>query len=116
MQHFRQIFRSSPGLACAVVCAWLTLGVAPCLAAAPVEQHDHHDCPHCETVVVEAASCDLPSDAILSSANEPDNQPAALPAGFPPAPVAVRLAIDFAPPGAPPPERSRLHRFCRLLE
>src|SRR5690606_35132977 len=119
LQHFRRIFRCSPGLAGAMICAWLTLGIAPCFAASPVEyheQHGHHDCPHCETVVIDAASCDLPSDTILSSSNDTDDLPAALPAGFTPAPAVVRLAIGLAPPGAPPPERSRLHRFCRLLE
>lgn len=119
LQHFRKIFvrmtfPGSPGLVGAVICAWLTLGVAPCLMAAPVEKHDDHDCPHCETVVVAEPSCDVPADAVRSSLDEPDELPPAIPASHPVTPAGARTGL--APPGIPPPERSRLHRFCRLLE
>ncbi|HEX6930158.1 MAG TPA: hypothetical protein VF267_12955 [Gammaproteobacteria bacterium] len=116
LQHFRRIFGRPPGVAGAVACAWLTLGVAPCLMAAPVESHENHDCPHCETVVVATPTCDMPADATRSSRDRPDNLAPAIPADHPVASLYARPAVDRAPPGLPPPERSRLHRFCRLLE
>ncbi|HEX7046464.1 MAG TPA: hypothetical protein VF275_02670 [Gammaproteobacteria bacterium] len=103
-----------------MICAWLMLGAAPCLAAATVESHhqshDDHDCPHCETVVVKAASCELSADATLSPQNDRDPLPAVLPASYPAVSDVVPRVINPPSLDTHPPERSRLHRFCRLLE
>lgn len=115
LQPLRQLFRRTHAAVIpALAGAWLAFGIATCAVAAPVADHGHDDCPHCETVLVEA-DCGAQADAVQSSGRAPDVQPA-VPATIPVVLASAAREVHVSPPFLVPHERPPRLRYCRLLE